>query len=141
VSKLGQAGDIKDVKNGFAKNWLIPKGLARPVQQIDLITYQQNLARRDQSQEELKKLEEDLAQKLSDFVLEISTKASAQGRLYQAITVKDIIQKLKTLNILLPKNLLILEKPIKAIGQYEIPIHFTTREPGELKLNVIPSVE
>lgn len=124
VPNLGKDGDIKDVANGYARNYLLARGLAVPATptQIKLVQQQQEaLARREQkNRAEL----ESLAQRLADVTVTIRTKTGSGGRLYGSITNKDIGDALQQqLNIDVDRHMIELADPIRTIGSHSVHIH------------------
>ncbi|MCL4541993.1 MAG: 50S ribosomal protein L9 [Chloroflexi bacterium] len=124
VPNLGKDGDIKEVANGYARNYLLPRGLAVPATptQIKLIQQQQEaLARREQkNRAEL----ESLAQQLAGITVTIRTKTGSGGRLYGSVTNKDIGDALQQqAGIDIDRHMIELADPIRMIGTHSVPIH------------------
>jgi large subunit ribosomal protein L9 len=129
VPKIGQRLAIKEVPDGYAVNFLIPKGLA-------IAATAENLAKRDKevsSREDAKALESKLVEahfnKAADEALVISAPANEQGHLFKAVTTKMIVNLLsEKRNISIPESALVLEHPIKAVGPYEIPLVYKNQK-------------
>ncbi|MCS7286667.1 MAG: 50S ribosomal protein L9 [Anaerolineae bacterium] len=123
VKGLGKAGDIKDVADGYARNYLIPKGLAVPATP-------ENLSRAEfkkrVQEEKMKRLAEDmhaLAEFLSGMTLTFKVKAGEKDKLFGAVTTADIALALeKELGRPFDKHKIELEEPIKQLGIYNVPI-------------------
>ena len=119
---LGKVGEVKEVANGYARNFLIPKGIAKPAtenaeKEIEIL--KEALAKK--SEEELK-LAEELAEKLEGLSIEISAKADEGGKLFGAISQSDIAKALKEKGFKIEKNKINISEPIKEIGEYEVMI-------------------
>lgn len=123
VQKLGSAGMIVKVKDGFARNFLIPNRLAVPVTPASLKKLEQEKQRKLSQAENLKKQAEELKNKLADVSLTIASLTQGEEEsLYGSITAQDIAAALKEEGFDIDKNLIDLAEPIKALGIYEVPI-------------------
>jgi large subunit ribosomal protein L9 len=128
ITNLGFAGEIKEVKSGFARNWLIPQNLARPANQIDLRSYKNKIDTRKEKQKEIEIKEKTLIEKLQDLTLEIQAKASDQGRIYASVGINEIQNKLKEKGFELERENIIIHEPMKEIGEYQVPLKFMTQK-------------
>lgn len=122
IENLGLAGDIKEVKGGYARNFLLPNkiALAASKENVKIIEEKRNsILKRNE-----KKLKEESAkkQKLDGFILEITAKAGESGKLFGSIGVNDIYLNLKDKQLEIDKKTIKLKEPIKAIGEYEVTI-------------------
>lgn len=132
VSHVGKKHEVKSVRFGFAKNWLISQKLA-----VLALPHIVNQVKGQQSvkEEKIKKeteLYEGLLKELNSFVLRLRPKKTTKGTLYEAIDEKMIAEKLKEKGIKIDKKYIKLEAPIKKIGEYEIPVVF----PGNFKVSL-----
>ncbi len=123
VSRVGKRHDIKEVNVGYATNFLLPNKLAEMATSSAVA----NLERRKQEIVMTNKIQEDLLLKnlseIKDKVVKISGKTNEKGSLFSAIHKKEIIDALKTQHKAeIGENFVVLEKPIKEAGEYEIPI-------------------
>ncbi len=139
VDHVGNKGEIKNVKPGFAYNFLVPKGFAA-------IATKQALRRQKRLQEERekeailhRKESEELAAKLQDEILEQIVKVDNEGHMYGSVSVHDIIEllKLKT-GIVLEKRYVLLQHPIKETGAHEIPLRLKEGITCSIHMKVIP---
>jgi large subunit ribosomal protein L9 len=123
VDKLGRAGDLLEVKDGYARNYLIPKKLAitATTKNITQLEYQKKLiqARENKRRKNAHALKEQI-EKLS---ITIPCKAGESERLFGSVTAIDIAQALKKENIEIDKRWIKLDEPLKTLGVYNIPIH------------------
>jgi large subunit ribosomal protein L9 len=123
VDNLGSAGEVKKVADGYARNFLIPKGLAVPATAAVLKEAElrrQAVARR-QKREEAKA--ESLARTLSQVTLTFQAKAGEQDKLYGSITNADIAEALeRETGQAIDKRKVELEEPIRELGSYDVPI-------------------
>ncbi len=122
VPNLGKAGEVKEVKDGYGKNFLIARGfakLATPEVIAQWEKEQEERAKKEaQEIEELKKIKE----KIESLKLIIRHKAGANGALFGAITNKEVAEELKKHGIEIDKKHIEIHPPIKQAGEYEIDI-------------------
>ena len=123
VQRVGQRHDIKEVNIGYAMNFLIPRKLAEPatINAIALLEKRKkNIIIEKKAQESLllKSLEE-----IKDKVIKMKSKADEKGNLFSGIHKKEIIEEMKRQNhATIAEEFIVLEKPIKKTGEFEIPI-------------------
>ncbi|GIW08532.1 MAG: 50S ribosomal protein L9 [Dehalococcoidia bacterium] len=141
VENVAQPGDVKDVANGFARNYLLPKGLAVAANSAML---KQHEAAIEQEKKRLAKESEQLralAGRLGETVVTITARAGSEGRLYGSITAADIAEALKTQQgIEIDRRLVHLEEPIRRVGEHEVTIRLRRDLTPTLKV-VIASPE
>jgi len=134
IENLGKKYDVKEVKNGYARNFLIPKGLVKPAKKSALKwleTQKEIETKRDE--EELKKFQ-DLASTIDDQEVVILVKIGPEGQLFEGISAQKIIEKLKELGFEIKKTQIDLPKPIKELGEYPIKIKFEHNLEAEIKV-------
>jgi len=134
VPKLGKAGDIVKVKDGFARNYLLPKGLAIPANQktIKALESQRKIILAKAERE--RKKAQSLAEKLTGLTLTFYRKVIEGERIYGSISAQDIVKALDEKGLNLERRFVLLDEPIKQLGTYEILIRLG---PGvEVKINV-----
>lgn len=123
VKGTGKAGEIKDVSDGFARNFLIPKGAAKAADAGALNDLKNKEAARLHKIEVDKAEARDLATKLEAILVKIEASHGADGRLYGSITSQHVADELKKVSgIDVDKRKIVLDNPIKAYGKYEIPV-------------------
>jgi large subunit ribosomal protein L9 len=121
--KLGNAGDIVSVKDGFAKNFLIPNNIALVATKGNI--NQMELVKKSLIKKEAKNIEEanQLAERLADLTITFSVNASPEGKLYGSITNKDIADKIfYERKVEIDRKKIDLEEHIKEVGEYDIDI-------------------
>ncbi|MBD3360771.1 50S ribosomal protein L9 [Candidatus Peregrinibacteria bacterium] len=123
VKKLGYRGDIVNVKNGYFRNYLQPRGLAqRATENLIKLSEKRNEKRLMKKQQILEKAEEVL-KKLKDLKVKIKAKVSKKGKLYGSIAEEDVINAVKDKsNIELEKEFIKME-PIRELGEYKIKVN------------------
>lgn len=122
IPALGRRGEVREVATGYARNFLVPKKLAVPATPVNL----QNLAhlKRQREREEAKTLRQAqaAAERIAGLRLTVATRASEDGRLYGSVSAQDIVGFLERHEIPVEKRRVLLDEPIKALGEYRVPI-------------------
>ena len=141
VQNLGEAGELVNVKDGYARNFLIPKNFAEVATEGALKNREQNLARIQAKQE---KLHQEALAKASEIEklgqLELSAKAGESGKLFGTITTKKLCEELKEkANIEVDRKNVSLNAPINKIGEFTMLIKLTSKVKTELKVVVTAS--
>lgn len=136
VKGQGKKNDVIEVSDGYAKNFLIPRKLAKAADAQSLNDVKVKEAARLYRIETEKKEARELAERLTSILVKIPTSGGADGRLYGSVTTKDIVEKLKAdTGIDIDKRKLVLSDPIKAYGKYEVEVKLYTEITG--KINVL----
>lgn len=138
VQKLGKKFEVKEVADGYARNFLFPRGLAKPATDAalrQLETEKEVISRK--AEEELKQTEAVVSQ-IDGQEFEMPAKADDNGKLYGAITPVKLAKFLKDKGFEVRKNQIILPEPIKETGDYEINLELDHGLEASIKLSVIP---
>jgi large subunit ribosomal protein L9 len=137
VEKLGHPGEVVKVSAGYARNYLIPRGIA-------VIATPGNKRQIDQQRQRLEAAEDarrDAAQQLAATIEQISLTFSArvgeEGKLFGSVTASDIVQQLDALGHKIEKRQVDLHEPIKALGVYRVPVRLHADVKPEIKVWVI----
>ena len=141
VQNLGEAGELINVKDGYARNFLIPKNFAEVATEGALKNREQNLARIQAKQE---KLHQEALAKAAEIEklgqIELSAKAGESGKLFGTITTKKLCEELKEkANIEIDRKTVSLNAPINKIGEFTMLIKLTSKVKTELKVIVTAS--
>lgn len=137
VDRLGRQGAIVKVKDGFARNFLIPNKLAVPKTLANLKKLEQEKQRKILELQNLKRKSEELKMKLDNFSLTIPILTQQEDKLYGSITSQDLARALKEEGFDIDKNLIILDEPIKSLGIYEVPIKLHPEVQTKIKVWVV----
>lgn len=141
VENIGKKYEVKEVKNGYARNFLFPKNLAKLATKEALIWVDtQKEITATKSEEELKKIQEK-ASGIDGQEIIIPVKVGEEDQLFESITVQKISEKLKELGFEIKKNQLDLKEPIKELGEYPIKIKFEHNLEGEIRVIVTKKEE
>ena len=137
IPKLGKAGDIVKVKDGYARNYLIPKGFAIPANKKNIKALEKErriiLAKAERQRKKL----ESLAEKLEGLTLTIYSRKIEDDRIYGSVSALDIVNALKEQGIELDKKYVALEEPIKTLGVFEVPIKLAHDKVVNIKVEVL----
>ena len=136
VDSLGKAGDLVKVADGYARNFLIPKGLAAEANSKNLKTFEHEKQRIMQQAEKIQKLAEEMAAKLSAVTCTIARRVGEQEKLFGSVGSKDIEEALIAQGIEIEKKSVLLEEPIKSLGEYQVKVRLSAGMTGEIKVVV-----
>lgn len=137
IPKLGKAGDVVKVKDGFARNYLLPKGLAILANQrtIQALEKERKIILAKAEKERKKAL--GLAEKLQGQSLTLYRKVVEEGRLYGSVSAIDIAKALSERGIEIDKKQVLLEEPIKSVGTYEVSIRVSPEISVPINVEII----
>jgi large subunit ribosomal protein L9 len=137
VPFLGDVGDVVQVKDGYARNYLLPRNKA-----IHALPHNIDLMHRKKQELEIRIAKdvskaEAAAEKLAGVVCTISAKVSEEGKLYGSVSARDIVDGLAAMNIEIKKKMVILEEPIKTLGTCTVPIRIHRDVTAEITVEVL----
>ena len=137
VVNLGQAGELVTVKPGYGRNYLIPRNLAvlAGTATAKQITHQKMVIA--QQQEKLKRESQKVAEKLGNLSLTIRVEVGEQEKLYGSVTSRDIEQALADEGFKIPRKMIALEEPLKALGVYTVDVKLASEVTGQVKVWVV----
>ena len=124
VESLGKKLDVKEVKNGYARNFLFPKKLAKPATKEALMWLKAQKEIEEKKAEDALKETETLVSAIDGQEITILVKTGDEGQLYEAVTAQKIVEKIKELGFSVKKGQIILPQPIKEIGEFPVKISF-----------------
>ncbi len=138
VDGLGKVGELKDVANGYARNYLLPKKLAAGATPQLLANYQQRIAAEQRKIEKQNEQNRQQAERLGQVTLTFRARVGRQGRLYGSITSQDIAAGLReSEGIDINRRVIELPDPIRALGTYHVPIKLAQKLAPEITVNVV----
>lgn len=141
VYKHGVAGDVVNVADGFARNYLIPRGLAIKASPGALRENQHLIEQAAKNRERLRQMESEVAIKIDGVELVFGVKAGKNNKLYGSITTRDIAEKLLEKPGVDVNRRRISERPLRELGMHEIPVHMGQHVSPVLKVAVIRDEE
>jgi len=141
VEKLGNAGDLVKVAPGYARNYLLPQGLAVTVSKENLRLIEGE--RKKVVQEEVERVDglRELAQKLADASITIAEKASPEGHLYGSVGPQQVAAALQEQGFEIDSKMVLLDEPIKELNVYDVPVRFHTDIEATCKVWVVSDSE
>jgi len=137
VKGLGREGDLKDVKDGYARNLLLPTGAAVVADKGALANWERHREQREERDRSVRAHAEATAEKLRELKLEIPVKAGERGRLFGAVTSHNITDAIAQNGIELDRHALHLREPIKALGEYRIDVRLMPGVEATVQLSVV----
>ncbi|QLC23794.1 50S ribosomal protein L9 [Parasphingopyxis algicola] len=141
VGNLGTIGDVVTVKDGFARNFLLPNKKALRANKANKALFEANRERLEKENEERRAAAATEGDKLDGMTIELIRQASQTGQLYGSVAVRDIVAELEAKGEPVTKKQVVLERPIKAIGMYEVRIALHAEVDATIKVNVARSPE
>ena len=127
VEKLGKSGEMKQVSDGYATNFLIPQGVAVPAAGGAYRAWQHDIASREDKRKKEREEAEIAATRIASTTLTMGVKVGEGGKLYGSITSKDIADALARRGIEVDRHKIDLEEPLKSLGTYKVAIKVFTR--------------
>lgn len=138
VKGQGKKGEVKEVSEGYAQNFLFKQGAAAPATGGNIKTLENQKLSEAKRKEKEKQDAVELGEKIKEITLEMKHKAGEGGRLFGSITTKQIAEELeKQKKISIDKRKMQMEDPIKMIGSFSIPIKLHTEVTTTLKVHVV----
>ena len=138
IDNLGLEGDLVNVKPGYARNYLIPQQIAMPVNKQNLARLQQQKEAIEARLEKERKEAGTLADKLSNVTIEIARRVGDEDRLFGSVTSADIADKLEEQGITIDRRTILLNDPIKSLGDTKVMIKVGYQLNTEITVQVIP---
>jgi large subunit ribosomal protein L9 len=137
VENLGKPGDVVKVKSGYARNYLLPHGLAFEATPGNLKRIQQERDRLEAAENERRSAAQSIAEKLEQVSLTFSARVGDEGKLFGSVTAADVAQQLEAQGFHIEKRQIDLHEPIKALGVYRVPIRLHADVKPEVRVWVI----
>ena len=138
VSALGKSGELKDVTDGYARNFLIPQKLAVPAAGGAYRAWQHDIASREDKRKREREEAEISANRIGGTTLTMGVKVGDGGKLYGSITAKDIADALARRGITVDRHKIDLEEPLKSLGTYKVAIRVLAGMTPEVTVVVEP---
>jgi large subunit ribosomal protein L9 len=136
VPKIGKKGQILEVKEGYARNFLIPGGLAVEASGGAMKQIEEEKKASDRHKAKEKEEAQDLAKKIEELSILLKHKAGDEGRLFGSITSAEVAEALKQKNFNIDKKKIVLEEPIRLVGDYEVKIKLHPEVAAHLNVRV-----
>jgi large subunit ribosomal protein L9 len=133
---LGLEGDIVDVANGYARNYLIPKGIAVKSDNATLKTLETRKEKIMVRRMKDKKSAEQVGEKISQMIVNLRRKSGEEDRLYGSVTSRDIAQELEKGGVVIDRRKIVLEEAIRTLGEFEVSVKLYPEVIARLKVVV-----
>ena len=138
VANLGELGDVVKVKDGYARNFLIPEGKAKRATPDNLKMFEAKRAELEKAQGEILAKAQERGLKLEGLTVQITQKAGPDGRLFGSVTNYDIVEELKKLGHEVERaNIRMPQGPLKQVGEYPLQIGLHTDVTVTVKIAVL----
>jgi len=141
VEKLGAIGDVVKVKDGFARNFLLPNKKALRANEANRKVFEANRARIEEDNANRRGDAEKASKGVDGKTVQLIRQASNTGQLYGSVSARDIVEALETEGAQVTKSQVVLDRPIKAIGMYDVKIALHPEVAVTVKVNVARSPE
>lgn len=140
VSKVGVAGEVREVSGGFARNFLIPKKLAFPATPSNLKRWEsEKKIRQVKLSHDLEKAQS-AAKQIEEFSLTLTVRAGREGHLFGSVTSQMIAAALLEKGISIDKKNIFLESPIKSLGEFRVSVRLHSQVTADLKLSIVSAI-
>jgi large subunit ribosomal protein L9 len=137
IENLGKPGDVVAVKSGYARNFLLPRGLAYEATPGNLKRIGQERERLESAENERRDAARQLAQKLEEVSLTFSARVGEEGKLFGSVTAADVAQQLEAQGFHVEKRQIDLHEPIKTLGVFRVPIKLHAEVKPEIRVWII----
>lgn len=137
VKGQGKRGQVKDLSEGYVRNFLLPKGLAKLASDGNLKTLEAQNSAEAKRKEKEKQDAQDLGKKLEEMTIKVKAKAGEGGRLFGAITSKQIAEALEEAGIKIDKRKIELEDPIRTLGVTQVHVKLHTDVKAKLNVQTV----
>jgi large subunit ribosomal protein L9 len=141
VEKLGAIGDVVKVKDGYARNFLLPRKKALRANEANRRVFEANRARIESDNAARRGEAEQEAKTFKDATVTLIRQASNTGQLYGSVAVRDLVEALEASGHKVGKSSIVLDRPIKALGVYEVRVALHPEVAVTVKVNVARSPE
>lgn len=141
VEKLGNRGQVVKVAPGYARNFLLPKRLAVAATEANKKIVEQEREAYLRREAKVAGEAADLAKMLAGITLTITQKAGENDQLFGSVTAKDIADALEKQGYTIERRKIVLEEPIKSLGEYKVPVRLHREVTAEIGVNVVKESE
>ena len=137
VKGLGREGDLKEVKDGYARNFLLPTGKAVVADKGAVANWERHKGQREERDRAVRADAEATAEKLREMRLEIPVKAGERGRLFGAVTSHQVAAAIAREGVEIDRHALHLREPIKALGDYKVDVKLMPGVDASVTVSVV----
>jgi large subunit ribosomal protein L9 len=137
VTKVGRRGEVREVSDGYARNFLIPKKLALSATQGNLKNLEHIKQQAEAKADRVKSYAEELRAQIETLVYEERRQASEEGKLFGSVTAQDVVDFLASRGVKVDRKRLTLDEPIKALGEFSVSMRLHPDVTAQLRVNVV----
>jgi large subunit ribosomal protein L9 len=137
IEKLGTRGQLVKVASGYARNFLLPKRLAVEATEANRKIVEQERQAHLRKEAKAKGEAEDLSKLMTGISVTIAQKAGDQDQLFGSVTANDITNALAARNFTVDRRKVVLDEPIKQLGEYKVPVRLHREVTAEITVNVV----
>lgn len=137
VKGQGKKGEVKEVSEGYAQNFLFKQKVAAPASEGAMKVLDQQKKAEDKKKAQEKADAEELGRKLGELSVQVKAKSGADGRLFGAVSNKQVAEALEKQGIKLDKRKIVMDEPIRALGVTEVVVKLHPEVSGKLKIHVV----
>lgn len=137
VAKVGRRGEVRDVSDGYARNFLIPKKLALSASAGNLKNLEHIKVQQDSKAQRIKGDAEGMQRRIEALTYEERRQASEEGKLFGSVTSQDLADFLDKHGIKIERRRIHLDEPIKTLGETTVPVRLHTDVTAQLKVSVV----
>lgn len=137
VDHVGKMGDLVTVKDGYARNYLLPRDMAAPATERNVRALEHQKRLIDGKRKKERAASEELVKRLTSLPLTFPMQAGEDDKLFGSVTSKDIAEALAAKDFVVDKRKIVLEKPIKALGTFTVQIKFSSEISGDVTVSVV----
>jgi large subunit ribosomal protein L9 len=137
VTAVGRRGEVRDVSDGFARNFLLPKKLAVTASAGNLKNLEHIKRQQDSKADRIRRDAESMRARIEGLMAEERRQASEEGKLFGSVTAQDLVDFLGTRGFTIERRRIMLDEPIKALGETAVPIRLHPEVTAQLRVNVV----
>jgi len=139
VKGLGREGDVREVKNGYARNHLFPTGKAVIADAGALKNWERHRTEREERDRSEREAAEATAERLRTMKIEIAVKAGEKSRLFGSVTNREIAEMIGREGIEIDRHAIHLREPIKTLGEFKADVHLMAGVDAQVSVSVVPA--
>jgi large subunit ribosomal protein L9 len=138
VKGLGRSGDLKDVKDGYARNFLLPTGAAVLADSGAMKNWERHRTEREERDRSEREAADALAETLRQMKLEVAVKSGEKNRLFGSVTNREIAELIAREGIEIDRHSIHLREPIKTVGDHRVDVHLMPGLDVQMTVTVVP---
>ena len=136
VAAVGRRGEVRDVSDGYARNFLLPKRLAMLASPGNLKNLDHIRKQQDAKADRIRSQAESVRSRIEGLLYEESRQASEEGKLFGSVTAQDIVDYLAGKGVAVERRRVLLDEPIKALGEISVPVRLHPEVTAQLRVSV-----